>query len=254
MAQLVASRRPAGPAPAKRAAPAAVAVALSVLAAGCGLPGFLPFAKKAHHQPAVPARAGSTSQGRTRLPVAPRQPARPTIGEDARSARQVADAVAGFLTGQPSLRWLGCSQAGVRDVTPPNRNPAEAAAFPLLPELAQCGGLAVAVLPPGAAFGPLPFALSACAGSSGRPPLELPTVGGANWVLWPWAGTRYWMGTAGAQALAGRLGLNRALEPFTFDLGSRTARSPRSGAAPGSRCYALRGLSAPPPAPAAPAR
>jgi hypothetical protein len=252
MAQLVASRRPAGPAPAKRAAPAAVAVALSVLAAGCGLPGFLPFAKRSHHHLAAPARPRSTPPSATHPPATPhgragRAHPRRGIGEDAGSARQLADAVAGFVAGQPSLRWIGCSRTAVRDVTAANRNSLEAVAFPLVPDLAQCGALVVAVLPPVAAFGPLPFALSTCAGSSGRPPATLPTIGGANWVLWPWAGTRWWMGTAPAQALAGRLGLNTALQPFTFTAGAG------AGAGATGRCYTLRGLSALP-VPTSPAR
>jgi hypothetical protein len=154
---------------------------------------------------------------------------------------QVAEALAAFAATQHSMTSLGCSRASLRDVTADNRDPEELTHFPLLPDLIQCGEIAVAELPASAPFGPAPFVLASCSGSSLATPSSVPTIGGENWIIWPWYAPKDWMSETVAVELTSDLGLSPAQEPYTLTLEGADP----SGRPSAASCYALRGFAVP---------
>ncbi len=223
-----------------RLAPAAAAVATALLAAACGL-----GSSAAGNAPRASApRAPRTAAGKlVDVPASALRRDRAAvghgatpIGQDATSALQVVRAVAAFVARHPEMAALGCDGAAAVDETAANRNPAERSRFPDLPDLVQCGALAVAVLPVTADFDPAFFVLTTCAGSTRAPLSTVPTIGGANWVIWPWYGNRWWVAPGMAGRLVAFLGLSGALQPYTLSL------QQGGGVAGSGGCYALRGF------------
>jgi hypothetical protein len=154
---------------------------------------------------------------------------------------QVAEAVAAFAATHPAMSVLACSRKVLRAVTAENRTAEDLADVALLPQLVQCGDIAAAELPPSASFGPIPFVLGACIGSSSATPSSVQTIGGDNWVIWPWYATSDWMSATLADELTTYLGLSLAQEPYTLTLESAASSGERSGAS----CHALRGFMPP---------
>jgi len=150
---------------------------------------------------------------------------------------EVASALATFADTHPAMRSLGCDRESLHDRTAANRNAAELARFPLSPDLVQCGTLAVAELPSAASFGPVPFVLLACAGSTSATTTAVPTIGGDNWIIWPWYAARDWMADDLADELTRYLGLSLTGNPYTFSSTGAAAGNGRT-----TPCYSLRGF------------
>ena len=163
---------------------------------------------------------------------------------------QVARAVAAFAGAHHDMSSSGCREEALRDVTSENRGPDELSHFPLVPDLVQCGGIAVAELPAAASFGPALFVLATCVGSTAQAISSVPTIGGDNWVIWPWYSLHDWMSADLAGQLATTLGLRGGAEPYTLMLRSasdynankRSASDDGGDEASGHACYALRGF------------